>query len=50
MTWTIGIYKTRLDAAKALALWSDVYPEESLSIDFDGSHYRLNVALEDDPR
>ncbi len=50
MNWTLGIYKTRLDAVKALELWSDVYPEESLSIDFDGSHYRLNVALEDDPR
>lgn len=50
MTWTIGIYKTREAAEAGVRLWSDVYPEESLSIDFDGSHYRLNVTLPDDPR
>lgn len=50
MTFTINIYKTRAAAEEGLKLWSDVYEEEALSIDFDGTHYRLNVTLPDDPR
>ena len=50
MTFTIGAYKTRAAAEEGLKLWSDVYEEEALSIDFDGSLYRLIVTLPDDPR
>lgn len=48
MTFTLGIYKTRAAAEEAAKLWSDVYDDEALSIDFDGSHYRLSVTLPDD--
>ena len=50
MRFTLGIYKTRAAAEEGLKLWSDVYDDEALSIDFDGSHYRLIVTLPDDPR
>jgi hypothetical protein len=50
MSFTLGIYKTRDAAEEAVKLWSDVYDDEALSIDFDGSHYRLIVTLFDDPR
>lgn len=50
MTFTLGIYKTRAAAEEGIALWSDVYDEEALSIDFDGTSYRLIVTLPDDPR
>lgn len=50
MTFTLSIYKTRAAAEEAAKVWSDVYDDECLIIDFDGSHYRLNVNLPDDPR
>ena len=50
ITFALGLYKTRTAAEEAAKLWSDVYDDEALSIDFDGSHYRLNVTLLDDPR
>lgn len=50
MTFTLGVYKTRAAAEAGIALWSDVYDEETLSIEFDGSIYRLIVTLPDDPR
>lgn len=50
MSFTLSIHKTRAAAEEAVKLWSDVYEEEALSIDFDGSLYRLIVTLPDDPR
>ena len=50
MTFVLSIHKTRAAAEEGLKLWSDVYEEEALSIDFDGSVYRLIVTLTDDPR
>lgn len=48
ITFAIGLYKTRAAAENAVKLWSDVY--DDLTIDFDGSHYRLIVTLPEDPR
>ena len=48
MSFTLGIYKTRAAAEEAVKLWSDVYSDDDLSIDFDGSHYRLIVTLPDE--
>lgn len=48
MTFTLGIYKTRAAAEEGLKLWSDVYEEEALSIELDGTVYRLIVNLPDD--
>ena len=48
MTFVLSIHKTRAAAEEAAKLWSDVYDDEALSIDFDGSHYRLTVTLPDD--
>jgi hypothetical protein len=50
MSFTLGIYKTRAAAEEAVKLWSDVYSTDDLSIDWDGSHYRLIVILPDAPR
>jgi len=46
----LGTYKTRAAAEAALRLWLDFYDEEDLSIDFDGSSYRVQVRITDDPR
>lgn len=48
MTFTLGIYKTRAAAEEGVKLWSDVYEEETLSIELDGTIYRLIVTLPDD--
>lgn len=50
MSFTLSIHKTRAKAEEWLKVWADVYNEDDLSIDFDGSHYRLSVTLPDDPR
>lgn len=48
--FTLGIYKTREAAEAGLNLWSDVYNEAAMSIEQDGTMYRLIVTLPDDPR
>jgi hypothetical protein len=46
----LGTYKTRAAAEAGLKLWLEIYDEEDLSIDFDGSSYRVQVRITDDPR
>jgi hypothetical protein len=48
MIFALGIYRTRAAAEAAIGLWADVYGEDALSIDFDGTSYRLIVSLPDD--
>jgi hypothetical protein len=48
MIFALGIYRTRAAAEAAIGLWADVYGEDALSIDFDGTSYRLIVNLPDD--
>jgi len=46
--FTLGIYKTHAAAVEGLTLWLDVYAEDDLSIEFDGSSYLLKVRQSDD--
>ena len=46
--FTLGIYKTHAAAVEGLTLWLDVYAEDDLSIEFDGSSYLLKVRANDD--
>jgi hypothetical protein len=46
--FTLGIYKTHAAAVEGLTLWLDVYAEDDLSIEFDGSSYLLKVRASDD--
>jgi hypothetical protein len=46
--FTLGIYKTHDAAVEGLTLWLDVYAEDDLSIEFDGSSYLLKVRQSDD--
>lgn len=46
--FTLGIYKTQAEAIEGLCLWLDVYAEDDLSIEFDGSSYLLKVRASDD--
>ena len=46
--FTLGTYKTQAEAIEGLILWLDVYAEDDLSIEFDGSSYLLKVRQSDD--
>ena len=48
--FTLGLYRTYEEAEKAAVLWSDVYAEDQLVIEFNGSHYALKVREDGDPR
>jgi len=50
ISFPLSVHKTREAAEAGLALWLDIYPEEALSITFDGSLYHVTVTLPDDPR
>lgn len=41
--YIIGIYKTRVEAEQAARLWSDVYDEQLIQINFDGQSYFVLV-------
>jgi hypothetical protein len=41
--YTIGIYRTRALAVAAAAIWSDVYDDELIQINFDGQNYYVLV-------
>lgn len=46
--FTIGIYKTRAAAEDVAKLWADVYKDENMVIEFDGSLYLVKVRLDND--